>query len=83
MESFNTFNCQYLKNNTVDDEIISKKNKEATDLIEQADLDLKTLNEISFDGKILFEKSNKDICNTILGYITTQPLTKITRSIVN
>ena len=70
LESFHNLNNEYLKQHTVDDEIIIKLNEKATNLIKKAEKEIQNLRDVIFDGKLLKFEKNKDVINrSILGTI--------------
>jgi hypothetical protein len=70
LESFHNLNNEYLKQHTVDDEIIIKLNEKATNLIKKAEKEIQNLRDVIFDRKLLKFEKNKDVINrSILGTI--------------
>ena len=68
MESFHSFNTEYLNRNTINEQIVNKSNEEAIRLIRNADLKIKNFKDIFFDGKLFIFKKNYDKINkSILG----------------
>jgi hypothetical protein len=68
LELFHTLNAKYLKQHTFDDQIVIKSNKKAAILIKKAELEIKNLNDIIFDGKLfVFEKNADKLNKSILG----------------
>jgi hypothetical protein len=75
LESFHTLNAEYLNKNEVDDKLIIQSNEEATKLIKKAEIEIKNLKDIIFNGNILkFEKNNEKINESILGRLKTNKL---------
>jgi len=68
LESFHTVNNEYLKQYEVDDAVLTKSNKDATNLMKKVDLEIDILKDVIFNGKIFkFEKSKEKINKSILG----------------
>jgi len=68
LESFHDLNTEYLKQNTINEQILKKSIEEATNLIIKSELEIQKLKDIIFDGKLLiFEKNFNKINKSILG----------------
>jgi hypothetical protein len=68
LKSFHTFNTEYLKQRTINEQIVNKSIEESNNLLKKAELDNRSLNDIIFDGKLfIFEKNSDKINDTILG----------------
>jgi len=68
LESFHNLNTEYLKQNTINEQILNKSIEEATNLIIKSELEIQNLKDIIFDGKILIFEENSDKLNkSILG----------------
>jgi len=70
LESFHSCNTEYLKNHVVDYDKVIDLNKEANILIKKAELEVKNLKDVIFDGKFLvFEENKIKIIKSILGSV--------------
>jgi hypothetical protein len=68
LESFHSSNTEYLKHHVVDYDIVIDLNKAANILIKKAELEVKNLKDVIFDGKFLvFEENKEKISKSILG----------------
>jgi hypothetical protein len=70
LESFHSCNTEYLKNHVVDYDKVIDLNKEANILIKKAELEVKNLKDVIFDGKFLvFEENKIKMIKSILGSV--------------
>ncbi len=68
MESFHYLNTEYLNKNDLDDKELEKSNEQASYLVKKAELEIKNLTNIFFNGNILkFKRNNGKINENILG----------------
>ena len=52
---------EYLKQHVIDDKIVANFNEEAAVLIEKAELEIKNLKNIIFDGRVLIFERNDEM----------------------
>jgi len=68
LESFHYLNTEYLNKNDLDDKELEKSNKQASYLVKKAELEIKNITNIFFNGNILkFKRNNGKINENILG----------------
>jgi len=78
LKSFHSLNIEYLKQQTVDDQVVKNSIKETIRLIQKTDLDIQNLKDILFNGYIFkFEKNSERINESILGIIKKVNLTRM------
>jgi hypothetical protein len=70
LKSFHTVNIEYLKQHTIDEQIVTKSIKDTTSLIQKTDLEIQNLKNILFNGNIFkFEKNSERINESLLEII--------------
>ena len=68
MEACYAINSEYLKQHTIDDEMITYLNETAIKLLNKANLEVQNLKDIIFNWKLfIFEKNSDKINKWILG----------------